>query len=102
MYHDICAAHWYASDILFALCAAQPGLTFIMVAALQNIWGKCFWRCKLARQLGRLVISAQQILAAMQGDRNNQTVGIGYYGKRACDKLSQNRRPMQCITIFEW
>ena len=102
MCHDICEADWYASDILFALCAAQPGLTFIMVAALQNIWGKCFWRCKLARQLGRLVISAQQILAAMQGDRNNQTAGIIHGGKMTFDKPSQNRRQMQRITIFEW
>ena len=102
MYHDICAAHWYASDILFALCAAQPGLTFIMVAALQNIWGKCFWRGKLARQLGRSVISAQQIVAAIQGGRNNQAPGIIHCGKMTCDKPSQNWRQMQCITIFEW
>ena len=102
MCHDICAAHWYASDILFALCAVQPSLIFIMVAALQNILGKCFWRCKLARQLGRLFISAQQIVVAMQGDRNNQTAGIIHCGKMTCDKPSQNQRQMQYITIFEW
>jgi hypothetical protein len=38
----------YASDILFALSAAQPGLTFIMVAALQHIWRECVCRCQPA------------------------------------------------------
>ena len=91
-----------ASDILFALCAAQPGLTFIMVAALQHIWRECVCRCQPARQLGRLVISAQQIAAAMQGDRNYQTAGVIHGVKMTCDKPPQNRRQMQRITMFEW
>ena len=61
----------YASDIFFALCAAQPGLTFIMVAA-------------------------------MQGDRNNQTAGVIHGVRMTCDKPPQNRRQMQRISMFEW
>jgi hypothetical protein len=38
----------YASDILFSLRAAQPGLTFIMVSALQHIWRECIYRCQPA------------------------------------------------------
>ena len=92
----------YASDILFSLRAAQPGLTFIMVSALQHIWRECVYRCQPACQLGGLVISAQQIAAAMQRDRNNQTAGVIHGVKMMCDKPPQNWRLVQRITMFEW